>query len=164
MCHFDEDHRGNGGWSIRFRLLCECHKCGSQEEQSTVRKNWLTPWHVWQGNGWLQTQLCPDCAKWKPLYWIKVVWRIRIGRLSNWLAPGYGACGRCHTNWHFCEGHSTDVPGTGSGLFPLCEQCWAELAPAQRLPYYRELYESWREHRDYSWDTLKAAVLNEPRL
>jgi hypothetical protein len=29
------------------------------------------------------------------------------------------------------------------GCFPLCESCWSELTPETRLPYYKELYESW---------------------
>lgn len=29
--------------------------------------------------------------------------------------------------------------GYGSGICPLCEKCWAELTPEQRLPFYRKL-------------------------
>ena len=28
-------------------------------------------------------------------------------------------------------------------MFPLCSDCWTELSPEDRLPYYRSLYERW---------------------
>jgi hypothetical protein len=152
---------GGGGWSMR--IMCQCHKCSAQEEQSVVKATWLSPVMVRQEEDcWLQTQLCPKCARWTLTYWIKVVWKLRIGRISDLFAPGYSHCGCCRTNWHFVEGHSTYVPDTGSGMFPLCEQCWAELTPAQRLPFYRKLYDKWPE-RQYNWEQLERAVLNEVR-
>jgi len=92
---------------------------------------------------------------------------IRIGRISNLLAPGYSHCKKCHTNWRFVKGHSTYVPGTGRGLFPLCEQCWEELTPEQRLPYYQQLYNEWKGEGypiKYSWGKLKTAILEEPNI
>lgn len=150
---------GSGGFS--FRITMHCHKCGREGEQSEVNRSWLQPVNVRQNDdSWLQTQLCPSCAKWKLLYWIKVVWKLRIGKISNFLAPGFSSCGHCHTNWHFVEGHSTYIPSTGSGMFPLCEQCWSDLTPQRRLPYYRAVYDRWSEH-SFTWQQLEAAVLSE---
>ena len=28
-------------------------------------------------------------------------------------------------------------------MFPLCESCWKDMTPQDRLPHYRKLYESW---------------------
>ena len=85
----------------------------------------------------------------------------RIGRLSSFLLPGYSHCGKCRTNWMFVDGHSTTVPGTGGGMFPLCEQCWGELTPEQRLPYYRAVYNGWGDHQPFTWAQLESAVRDE---
>lgn len=163
MKHEHSEYGGGGGGWGKFTITCECYRCKRNEEVSIVRSTWLEPYFVRQiDQSYLQSQLCPSCAKWNPLYWLKVVWKLRIGRISNLLAPGYSACGRCHTNWHFAEGHSTRVPDTDSGVFPLCEQCWSDLTPTQRLPYYRRLFESWGSHESFTWEQLERAVLSEP--
>jgi hypothetical protein len=150
--------------SWRIRITCACHGCGIDEERDVIQAKWLTPVFVLSddGSAWCQTQLCPSCAKWKPLYWLKVVFKLRIGRISDWFAPGYSACSRCHTNWHFVEGHSTEY-ADGRGMFPLCEQCWSELKPVERLPFYRSLYERWKQDGppETKWRDIEFAVLNE---
>ncbi len=80
-------------------------------------------------------------------------WGRRLGRLSQWISPGYSWCGRCKTTWNWVEGHSTQFlwcegdnsndKNSGSGMFPLCEYCWHELTPEQRLPFYLELNNRW---------------------
>lgn len=71
----------------------------------------------------------------------------RLGRISQLINPYTGSCGRCHTTWTFVCEHDTPY-SDDSGCFPLCEKCWAELTPEQRLPYYRRLWESWPDtHR-----------------
>lgn len=107
----------------------------------------------------------------------------RIGPISQWLSPGLGFCGHCETTWNWVWGHSTnfmtcegDPPPprgpkatdgkvtAGSGMFPLCELCWREMTPAERLPYYRVLYDRWMA--DYGspvdWSVVERSVLNEP--
>ena len=70
----------------------------------------------------------------------------RIGRVSQFLTPGYSWCGRCQTTWAFVDGHSTYVEGTAAGAFPLCTQCWEDLrTPDARMPFYRALFRSWEE-------------------
>lgn len=72
----------------------------------------------------------------------------RIGTLSHVLSPGYSWCFKCKTTWKFVEGHSTPyvdhASGYGKACFPLCEECWAELTPEERWPYYQMLLDSWR--------------------
>lgn len=96
-----------------------------------------------------------------------------IGFLSQ-LNPewyGFSWCGRCKRVWAICEGHSTHYL-EGRGCFPLCEECWGELTPDQRLPYYRDLWLRWREEikkarldprykkcRVVQWRWVKKAVL-----
>jgi hypothetical protein len=56
--------------------------------------------------------------------------------------PSSGWCGRCKWPWAAIEEHATPY-APGRMLFPLCETCWAQLTPEQRLPYYRGLYNCW---------------------
>lgn len=144
---------------FRLTVSQSCHGCGKTEECSVVKREWLSPYFVRQSDAWLQTALCPKCARWHLRFWIMRVMRWRIGRLSDVLAPGYGACARCHTNWHFCDGHSTTATNSSWGMFPLCEQCWSELTPELRLPYYRKLFDRWPRDEHQSWEALSDAVL-----
>lgn len=80
---------------------------------------------------------------------------LRIGKISNLLAPGYSHCRRCQTNWRFVTPHDTDWGW--KGCIALCEKCWRELTPEQRLPYYRSLIEWWHER----WPDLRELSFNE---
>lgn len=89
------------------------------------------------------------------------------------LLPGRGTCFRCHRPWRSngigAEEHITTYSDTG-GCFPLCEGCWSELTPDERLPYYAQLMHSWTEvvpgHPDWAleslrkWPAIEEAVLN----
>lgn len=46
-------------------------------------------------------------------------------------------------------------------MFPLCEQCWSELTPQNRLPFYRVLFEQWRflGSEYHEWADIERAVL-----
>jgi len=68
---------------------------------------------------------------------------MRIGKISQFISPGYSYCGKCHTTWNFVQGHTTKY-NDACGMFPLCEACWKELTPKQRLPYYKDLWDSWQ--------------------
>ena len=95
-----------------------------------------------------------------------VVLNLRIGRVGQLLAPGWGYCLRCKTPWRFVRWHDTQYGTQGHGCLPLCEKCWAELTPTQRVPFYRELIESWHEAPgresafDEEWAEVEAAVLS----
>lgn len=95
---------------------------------------------------------------------------LRIGllspKLAQSLANGYSRCLRCKTPWNFVEYHQT-MYTYHDGCFPLCEMCWGELTPQQRLPYYRELIDIWYEppHEndepgfDETWAAVETAVM-----
>lgn len=59
-------------------------------------------------------------------------------------------------------GHSTPY-NVASGCFPLCEACWSELSPDERLPYYRQLWQRWlRDGVDKGveeWRNIEASVM-----
>jgi hypothetical protein len=78
------------------------------------------------------------------------------------LTPKDFPCSRCHTNCELLDGHMTAIPGTNSGLTPLCQQCWAALTPEARLPYYLTLFDSWPE-APYPREKVVQAVLAERR-
>lgn len=82
---------------------------------------------------------------------------LRIGGISRAVSPGYGCCGKCGTSWLFVEGHSTPY-NDHSACFPLCERCWDELTPDERLPYYADLILGVWEDPD-KWPLVKTAVL-----
>jgi len=80
---------------------------------------------------------------------------------------GYGRCVRCHLPWNYCTGHRTQYEER-CGCSPLCKDCWNELNPEERLPYYRALVDrwSWANKRDSIiddseryWPMIKKAVL-----
>lgn len=62
----------------------------------------------------------------------------RTGRRS----PGLGWCFRCGTGWRIVEPHVTPYD-SGTSCFPLCEGCWSDLPPRERLPYYALLVRVW---------------------
>lgn len=91
---------------------------------------------------------------------------MRWGYISRLMSPpGYGSCAKCHTTWKFVEGHCTKY-AEDAGMFPLCEECWAELTPTTRLPYYQDLWDTWCSTTHSllgfhlpPWPDVKAAVM-----
>jgi hypothetical protein len=149
-----------------FIMTARCHLCGRVAQNRFAREHWLTPYFLDKGQTVLQTQICRHCARSHPslrvraLYWIRIVWKLRIGRISSYLTPGYSVCGRCRTTWAFVRQHCTNY-NDHSGMFPLCEQCWAALSPKRRLPYYRKVWRSWGKSLDCDdWRSLERNVLN----
>lgn len=55
----------------------------------------------------------------------------------------YGWCFCCKRQWDIVEGHRTYDPEGTSGCFPLCEECWADMTPEERVPYYDRLFADW---------------------
>lgn len=91
---------------------------------------------------------------------------LRLGRWSQPFAPGYSTCERCGTPWKFVENHTTyyiepsiDPPRVGWGMFALCEKCWGELRPLDRVPYYRKAWGRWKVEAAEEWLLLYQAVL-----
>ena len=78
-------------------------------------------------------------------FWEHILLLRKIAGFFAWLvSPMYSWCGRCGMPWSVTKHHETRVTEV-SGIFPLCEICWKDLTPQDRLPYYRNLYESWRK-------------------
>lgn len=63
--------------------------------------------------------------------------RNRIGS-----AKGYGGCGICKGTWDWKKEHTIPY-GHGSGVFPVCEECWAHEAPWRIYKATVELMASW---------------------
>lgn len=99
---------------------------------------------------------------------MKITFEIRkiIGKISQVLSPGYGTCFRCGRTWNSCKWHTTLITSR-TGCFPLCEDCWTELTPETRLPFYKELWYSWQSGGrtsdngrswEETWDLIENAV------
>jgi hypothetical protein len=90
---------------------------------------------------------------------------VRIGPFSRVFAPGYCWCYACGTAWKFVDGHVThytERDEMGRGCFPLCEKCWGERTPEQRLPFYRRLWELWNgdgHTTEDEWVAIRSAVM-----
>ena len=87
---------------------------------------------------------------------------LRLGPAVQWMAPGYSWCKRCETPWAFVDEHATYYTER-RGVFALCQMCWAELTPQERLPFYRQVYEEWERLgcADREWPDIERAVLAE---
>jgi hypothetical protein len=68
--------------------------------------------------------------------------RKMAGFIAAPFSLGYSNCKRCGRTWNICKSHSTMYSETG-GCFPLCEDCWLDLWPNERLPYYIKLMNEW---------------------
>ncbi len=87
----------------------------------------------------------------------------RIGRISKLLGPDwYSWCHKCKTTYFFVDSHNTYYGG-GRGIFALCEKCWEELVPSERLPYYRKVVDMWESLTPGDgvkvWNSVEKAVL-----
>jgi len=73
---------------------------------------------------------------------------------------GIGCCERCTITWHDAKYHSTSI-NSNSGMFPLCEECWQELSPAERVPFYGALWAAWHQwgKPDIAWLDIEDAVM-----
>lgn len=85
-------------------------------------------------------------------------------QVSNYLQskfPDSICCGRCAFPYPVALFHSTSYE-QGSGMFPLCQQCWEELQVTEnRLPYYLQLASRWKHGDKVSEETLRRALDRE---
>lgn len=73
---------------------------------------------------------------------MKLLLKRLIGLYSIIAYPGYSGCLRCWRRWVTVKHHET-MYSESAGCFPLCQECWQELTPETRLPFYRKLYRQW---------------------
>ena len=150
-----------------LHMCMVCSRCGTAIS-GRPSYQMLNAEQVWQGVCWR----CYIAAG--PRQKLRAILQgCRMGAASHRVAPGYGGCLRCHTSWGIVEGHSTTLYMHSTyyggvvgcqGCFPLCEACWRDLSPAERLPYYQQLYACWQ--RDGVGDDVpfwkwEIAVLHE---
>lgn len=67
-----------------------------------------------------------------------------LAPIRNWWGQrrGYSGCLRCGDSWNWKRRHSLWLSGN-QGIFPLCEECWLELSPEQKLHYCEQLFNEW---------------------
>ena len=93
--------------------------------------------------------------------------RKELAVLLKLLYPEKSSCRRCGIPWIDAEWHSTSI-NAQEGLFPLCKKCWEQLSIKERLPFYRELFDSRLESNSQeicdsviqeNWEEIEKAVL-----
>ncbi len=68
---------------IGFDIVVECDSCKIEINQDDrERLDWYWPVFIRQGNGWLQTQLCPNCA---PRFSLRRALMRRGNRWPRWV-------------------------------------------------------------------------------
>ena len=75
---------------------------------------------------------------------MRLFFRRLWGVIARIFSPGYSHCGHCKRPWTVCKGHNTPIDDN-IGCFPLCSECWSELTPDTRMPYYVALIKWWEE-------------------
>jgi hypothetical protein len=93
----------------------------------------------------------------------KLALRKIVGNLARPNYPGYSHCYRCGRPWPICTHHITPIDAN-SGCFPLCEDCWVELTPKERLPFYYQLIAEWesqgaQKHCRVPWFLYKRQII-----
>lgn len=105
------------------------------------------------------------------------IFRLAVAHIFNDTYAGYSGCQRCLRVWPLCRAHNTVYKTSEEGhegCFALCEECWRDLPPDERLYYYQRVVEEWRQQSFQvslfgyyqkneelleKWELLKAAVL-----
>jgi hypothetical protein len=100
---------------------------------------------MWQkhGNYWIHTKIVhlPTYIK-HGLEYLLAILGCRWARIAIGKALGYGGCYRCGMTWNYVKG-KTIYYTEGSGMFPLCAECFDKLPPEEIDPYIEKLVMSW---------------------
>lgn len=142
---------------MTLRMYSPCDVCDTEVENDMIFHRRLP-----DTSGWLQYSLCdkhlpilePRTHIWKHQ------WRIgrQLATLLG-LGIGLGGCYKCGTPWDCVRSHTTPFAHY-SGCFALCEKCWQELTPQQRLPYYEKLMAQWGDAKTLpEVELIRTAVL-----
>jgi hypothetical protein len=92
--------------------------------------------------------------------------RLAMAVESHKIAPGCHFCERCLMSFNVLNPHCTMYGDGTKGIAALCEDCWLELEPADRLPFYYRLWVAWhRLGEPYplpsAWIEIEIAVRSE---
>lgn len=90
-----------------------------------------------------------------------------VANVGHPLNASESNCGCCGCNFFIAKAHITPYGDDGGAGYALCEACWKDLVPEERLPYYCETYEWWATRVDtdngiswgQAWQNMKTAVL-----
>jgi hypothetical protein len=110
---------------------------------------------------------------------LAVSYLLNPAAVERLFSPHLGTCNKCERPWNHVDHHVTPLLGVekitvdkdtntlvlvSSGMFPLCEACWAELKTGEaRLPYYRMTYDEWLldEGSNFTWEEIRVSVFFE---
>jgi len=139
---------------MRLEMYSPCDVCGNKCENDMS-------FHKWQEDrsSWLQYSLCNKHLPKSPRVFIWMH-NLRVGRaVASFLGLGIGlgGCYKCGTPWDCIRSHSTRY-NPGSACFPLCEPCWQELTPTDRLPFYLKLLSHWDATPERYCEVIQAVL------
>ena len=90
--------------------------------------------------------------------WIRNI----IGRMN-----GLSYCLKCNGTWNWKKPHMILVNNNRS-IFPLCEECYHEVSPEERLYWCKTLFKSWytKDHvpEQIDWERVSRIVGVEVKL
>lgn len=88
---------------------------------------------------------------------------IRIGPISQLWDTTTLYCECCHTTWKFVVPHTTQY-SVHSSCQALCEKCWNEYIPVDRLKFYLKMWTKQRSthssgDNSFEWSLISESVL-----
>lgn len=112
---------------VTVKFYTQCHNCKKEVDGNpTPEEGWYNPYHVWQGDGWLQTQLCPDCCpKFSPFMWIRRHPSLRFMNhlYANFFGYFWLPCGVCGRYFGGHEKHGNGIKLSESSSQMTCSNC-----------------------------------------
>lgn len=60
-----------------------------------------------------------------------------VGKILQWLYPGYGHCQKCKYPWKIVMGHDVKIID-GNSFFALCNRCWNKVSVNEAISYYKK--------------------------
>lgn len=85
--------------------------------------------------------------------------------VRRWLGKHhhYGGCRRCGGTWNYKKSHDLAFD-KGSGMGPLCQECWTKTTTEQKKFYVRQLVDLWRRDdptsNEYNGQTFESILEN----
>ena len=79
-------------------------------------------------------------------------------KMSAVIDPESEVCFLCEIKLSCITSHTTWYK-EGLGCECLCEWCWDELVPKERVPFYQQLWDTWTSPDPSDWELIKVAVL-----
>jgi len=68
---------------------------------------------------------------------------------------GYGGCNHCGGTWNWKRAYHSISYTKTSGYSGLCDECWAELSPEERILYFKKWLKRWKIDEVVDWKLVR---------